>query len=303
MRRVDLNLLTIFEVMMAEQNTTRAAEKLHMSQSAVSDALGRLRDLYNDKLFLRTSQGMVPTQKSKQIFTHIRQALDLVETSLKEETEFSYGKSNRCFRIGMTDYAELVILPRLIDWLKNTAPHISLETFRIGVSYGKRSESIQDICNSLKSATLDLVLHHDPKLFKGCNSTQILEDSITLISSKDNQAVHAKLTMEQFRSLSHMVVKNKPENQELHKQGFQAKSIVQVPDYLAIPNVVAYTSIVAVVPERAARIFATNNELKFTDIPVELPPSPLYQIWHKDLDEDLGMTWLRKLIFSLCERL
>src|SRR3990167_5206841 len=125
--RINLNLLKVFVVLMREQHVSTAANSLGLTQPAVSNSLQQLRELFQDELLIRSGKKMVPTQKALLLAPQIQQALNQLETVIFFSEEFDYKTSSREFRLGMTDYAEYVLLPKLYERIKEVAPHISLK--------------------------------------------------------------------------------------------------------------------------------------------------------------------------------
>ena len=128
----DLNLLRAFVVLMEERNVSKAAERMHLSQPAMSNTLSRLRDLLSDPVLVRTSQGMQPTPKAKGLENTIRTALQMIEQSLSAENEFNPDTSEQVFHIATTDYVELLLIPRLLNHLAQVAPNVRLEVHALG---------------------------------------------------------------------------------------------------------------------------------------------------------------------------
>ena len=124
LRSIDLNLLAVFDAIAAEGNLSRAARKLGMSQPAMSNALARLREVVDDPLFVRTGRGMEPTPRARLIAEPIRQALDLIQNSLRLDNAFDYASSRRTFTVAVEDYGEAVIMPRFMEWLSRVAPGV-----------------------------------------------------------------------------------------------------------------------------------------------------------------------------------
>lgn len=126
LRRVDLNLLIVFETLMHERSVTRAAEKLFLGQPAISAALSRLRTLFDDPLFVRTGRSMEPTARAQEIFAHLSPALDSISTAMSRASEFDPATSTAVFRIGLSDDVEFGLLPPLLRRLRAEAPGIVL---------------------------------------------------------------------------------------------------------------------------------------------------------------------------------
>lgn len=169
LRSFDLNLLPVFEAIYAEGNLTRAADKLGMSQPAMSNALNRLRNAVGDPLFTRTPRGMAPTLRAKQMAEHLRQALDLVETSLHESHAFDYASSTRTFAIAVEDYGEAVITPRFMDWLTNVAPAIRM---RICPEHSRTAR------RQLSDGTIDLAVDYFPLKEDGFTNVKLMTDDL-----------------------------------------------------------------------------------------------------------------------------
>ena len=125
--RVDLNLLVYLDVLLREQNVTRAAEQLGITQPAMSNGLKRLRDLFNDPLLIRASNGMAPTERALELAPRVRQALSAVTEILEPKQEFRPLSSRRVFRIMSSDYAEATLVPSLVKALRSEAPDVVLD--------------------------------------------------------------------------------------------------------------------------------------------------------------------------------
>ena len=122
LRSIDLNLLAVFDAIAAEGNLSRAARRLGMSQPAMSNALARLRETLDDPLFVRTGRGMEPTPRARLMTEPIRQALDLMQNSLRTDSAFDFASSKRSFTVAVEDYGEAVVMPRFMEWLNRVAP-------------------------------------------------------------------------------------------------------------------------------------------------------------------------------------
>ena len=125
-RNVDLNLLKVFDAIMEEHSISRAAVRLSVSQPAISNALNRLRVLYEDELFIRTAKGVAPTPKANEIAGIIRESLNNVSATLSAGEEFTPATSQRKFKVALTDYGELYFLPHLMQRLEKIAPDIDI---------------------------------------------------------------------------------------------------------------------------------------------------------------------------------
>ena len=124
---IDLNLFVVFNAIYTEGNLTRAGEIIGITQPAVSNSLSRLRSLFDDPLFVRTADGMIPTPVAQNIIGSVRQALDLFRSSVQESEQFDPKLSDKRFRISMSDLQQAVYLPTLVKSMKHYAPHTAVE--------------------------------------------------------------------------------------------------------------------------------------------------------------------------------
>ena len=161
---VDLNLLVVFDALMTEQHLTRAAQKIGLSQPATSNALSRLRKLFNDDLFIKTSKGMTPTPRAIELAASIHQSLLQVQTAIYSEPEFIPQKSDHVFRLGMDDYSELVFLPKLLAQMQILAPKVKIQV---------RSTNWMRSPELLDPDEVDLAVGHCPQ-FQPWHTKQLL---------------------------------------------------------------------------------------------------------------------------------
>ncbi|MGA1554382.1 MAG: LysR family transcriptional regulator, partial [Burkholderiaceae bacterium] len=166
LRSVDLNLIPIFDAIFTEGNLTRAAERMAMSQPAMSNALARLRRQARDPLFLRTAKGMVPTPRAQRMAADFRQALVLIRNGLQPQ-DFDFSASQRDFSIAVEDYGEAVITPPFMDWLLKTAPRVQARI------WPGRSQTIQD---ELRNGTVDLAVDYFKLEGRGLQSALLMTD-------------------------------------------------------------------------------------------------------------------------------
>ncbi len=156
---VDLNLLVVFDTIYQNKNLTKAGEKLNISQPAVSNALLRLRELFDDPLFVRTSQGMLPTPLAEKISVPIGHVLEELKTVLRKDPEFIPEKCDRTFWLSMTDFSESLILPQMMELLSNEAPKVKITVFH---------SSREDRHKLMESGKMDLAVYsHYPEKKEG----------------------------------------------------------------------------------------------------------------------------------------
>ena len=294
-RNVNLNLLKVFDAVMRERNITRAAERLCVSQPAISNALGSLRALYGDELFIRTPKGVAPTAKALEIADPIRESLKLVDGTLESDFEFRPESLHRQFTVALTDYGELHFLPYLISELNVTAP---------GVEVVCLPEPGATLTPEMRSGTVDLVwdwLRIDDPRF---HVELAFEDRSYCVARTGHPKVNGGLSVDDFLELEHVALRPTRTHipmieRELEKQGLERKVVTEVSHLLAMPGIVANTDLVACLPERLAKFYARQMDLAICPNPVFSHPVPVYQMWHKHLDDDAGHAWFRGLLQQL----
>src|SRR5215510_7348074 len=166
---LDLNLLVVFDAVFVERHISRAARRLGKSQPAVSGALARLRSLFNEPLFVRDGAGVRPTRLARELATPIREALELLNESLRREREFAPAASDRTFQLNLNDYTQTILLPRLLAHLKEHAPNVHLATMSLPAD---------EMESALKRGALDLALDSTSKNSSTTNSCAWCEKDI-----------------------------------------------------------------------------------------------------------------------------
>ncbi|MGH8436326.1 MAG: LysR family transcriptional regulator, partial [Pseudomonas sp.] len=196
LRQIDLNLLLVFDALMQEQNLSRAALKLHMSQPAVSNALARLRKQLGATLFKRTARGMSPTPQAQALYGPIRQALHLLQIGLGAQEAFDL-QAEHLFRLSMNDYAQLTLLPALLARLKVLAPRVVLSV---------QSDQADSLTARLATGELDLAI--DYLYFESTDLCYqpLLEEQLVVIGRAGHPAFEAGLTLAGYQGSQHVLV-------------------------------------------------------------------------------------------------
>lgn len=306
LRSIDLNLLTVFDAIMAEGNQSRAANRLGMSQPAMSNALARLRAALDDPLFVRTAQGMTPTARGRALAEPIRQALDLVQAGLersRRSNEFDYRSSTRSVVIVVDDYGDTVIMPRFMNWLMQTAPGVRVRIRRdpLGAALSKK----------LADGSVDLAIQYFRTRDGDLQDKLLLGEEFVSMVRQDHPAIGDSLSLAQYLALPHVVfgrlgrrgIRNSIVDRELRRLGLTRHIALQVPGFQSMPIIVQNTDFVCTLPRRMAQAYAHQLRLKTLKTPLDLPSLPLYMVWSKSMDRDPAHQWLRNSIYELCRRL
>lgn len=299
-RNLDLNLLRVLDAILAEGNLTRAAQRLALSQPAMSNALSRLREALGDPLFVRTGKGMAPTPRARQLAGPVRQALDLVHNALRPDTAFDYRASTRSFALAVEDYGEVVLLPRLVENLLQAAPGIQLRV---------RAERGAALREELRTGGVDLVVDYFPLRDPEVHNRRLLEDELVSLVRRDHPGLGegAALSLEQYTRLSHVVLDRRAGagpvvDRMLRAAGLRRHIALRVPHFLSMPLVVQASDLICTLPRRMAQVYAGRFGLRLLRPPLDLPPVTVYLAWHRSGDADPGQRWMREGVLELAQR-
>jgi len=301
-RNIDLNLLVVFEALMQERNVTRTADRLGLSQPAISLSLRRLRESLDDPLFIRTRGGMRPTHRAEQIFSSVAQALDSVQNILQSGTSFSPSQAQRSFNVMMSDIGEIVYLPRLIEKLQEIAPGVRLSVRRL---------VRPRVHDELTSGGIDLAIGWIDTAGDLIRD-DLFQETFVGIVRPDHPRIGKRISLTQFVSEWHLVVGRQefgsdslflasgdPRAQALARAFRQRKVAVQVPHFLAVPNIISHTDLICVVPRQLGQVYADLGQVRAAALPPGIGSFTVSQFWHKRFAKDQGSLWLRGVIRDL----
>ncbi|MEM1111711.1 MAG: LysR family transcriptional regulator [Pseudomonadota bacterium] len=294
LRSVDLNLLTIFDAVMTERNISKAAEKISMSQPAVSAALSRLRIVLNDDLFVRTSHGVKPTPRAFELERPIRTILNLVSDTVLQAREFDPSTSDRVFSLASVDYAGIVLVPFLARYFEEIGAGARL---KIWPQYER------DIRELMHFGTVDLALDNIPIVDDDFQVHVVRREPAFFLARKNHPTLDAGSSLEQVLETPSVVLYPRSERLSLFDQhllslGLKRKRGIMVPSIFNMPYIVAETDMICTLPESIALELAKKFELDLYPVPIGDWLAPLYLIWHSSLDGDLGHQWFRNTIIE-----
>lgn len=294
-KHLDLNLLVALDVLLEEQNITRAAERLHMTQSATSGVLGRLRVYFEDDLLVQVGRKMMLTPLARDLEIPVREVLLKIQTSITAKPVQDIAESKRHFRIMASDYLISVLFAEVIREVNLQAP---LMTFEL-ISPGETAREM------LMRGEVDLMIAPDHYIVKEHPSQLLFEEQHVCVVCRDNQAVGERLTLEQYLELGHVSVvfgRNRTPGIEewfMSEYGCKRRLEVITHDFNTLPQLVVGTQRVATVHSRLARLYARNLPLRIVPSPVALPAMQEYMSWHRSLDRDPVLAWLRGKLLEM----
>lgn len=295
LRDIDLNLLVIFNQLLIDRKVSITAERLNLTQPAVSNALRRLRVLLNDPLFIRTAKGMEPTYYSLQLAEPVASALSTLHLALNHNVKFDPGSSHKVFTLALTDIGEIYFMPHLMKFLSKHAPNIKIETTR------NDEKSLQGL---MESGVVDLAIGLLPRLQIGMFQRRLFDQYYVCMYRKGHPLASSPLSLETFSALRHLVVVSQHTGHGdmdilLQRSGIERNIQLEVPHFTAVGHILQHTDLIASVPERLADQCIDTFDLEVSPHPISLPAISINLFWHSRFHRDPANSWLRQIIFDL----
>jgi DNA-binding transcriptional LysR family regulator len=293
--QIDLNLLVAFDALFTERSVTLAAQCLYLGQPAMSAALGRLRTLFNDELFVRVGREMRPTAKALAIAPGILAALQQVRQTLESHQSFVAASDSRSFAIGSSDYMSFVLLPKLITHCQQTAPHLNFRTIEF------EKDVVGDL---LDKGTVDLAIGVFPHPPRHSVCVPLFQEYFVGIARKNHPALAQPMTLDVFANLAHALhTLRRDEVGEIDKvlalHNLQRRVTLTVPHTLVLPKIIATTDLITVIPARMALYFSQIDEIEVFGLPIDLSPWTVSMLWSQLSDNDEANWWLRQTLQKL----
>ncbi|WP_028603457.1 LysR family transcriptional regulator [Ottowia thiooxydans] len=295
LKDIDLNLLVIFNQLLVEKKVGKVAENLGLGQPAVSNALARLRKLFGDELFLRTSSGMQPTPFADQLAESIGYALSMIHGAVNARNSFDPKTSQRSFTIGMTDIGEIYFLPLLMKQLQKTAPGISISTVR---------NTAINLKDAMEAGQIDLAIGLLPQLKAGFFQQRLFMQQYVCMYRKGHALSKKKLSPQAFFEADHVAIisagTGHGQVDEILDAASPRRQIkLHVPHFVAVGHILQSTDLIATVPERLAERMTKPFGLSYVQHPIELPQIAINLFWHAKYHKDTANQWLRSTVFDL----
>ena len=294
LRALDLNLLTLFETVYEMRNITAAAERLGMTQSAASHALGRLRETLRDDLFIRSSEGLAPTAPAQALYPAIRDALDMIRGAVSGKASFDPARSRRVFRIAIPHVMGPFYGLQLEARAAALAPSVEL-------SFDTRTLPF-DLLAEMEEGRIDVAVDWMPALDGSFVNQPIFDDELMLIVRRDHSRIAAPTTMAALDRERFVTLHPRPSSSALPVAVRQLiasskwTSAFRVSEFLEVPMVVAATDLLGIMPRSIARPLHSIGLLRLLPLPVDLAPVPILLTWHAGRRRDPGHSWLRRLV-------
>jgi DNA-binding transcriptional LysR family regulator len=294
---VDLNLLVAFDALVAERSVSRAAEKLGVTQPAVSHALKRLRYLFKDDLLTRGPNGMQPTGRALSLHPGVQSVLADIRSIVSTGNVFDPATTSRAFRLSMSDAMSVEALPFIVRRIRRDAPSIDLVVSTSGP---------QESCRRIADDEIDLAIGVFPHVPKELRSRELYRDILICVADKRNKRLkNGRMELQAYLDSPHVTVARNRDtgiqvDEILDSMGIQRRIVVAVPHYLSIPSLIRGTDLVAHTRRRLLSVFRMSADLVVfpVPLPMKVPELEFIQIWHKRYEGDPGHRWLRDLVLD-----
>lgn len=286
LRRVDINLLIVFETLMYERSVTKAAEKLFLGQPAISAALNRLRSLFDDPLFIRTGRIMEPTARAEQILSQISPVLDAMSLALSHSSEFNPETTDATFRIGLSDDVEYGLLPGFLRRIRQEAPDITLVV---------RRADYWSMPSLLASGEISVGVSYTRELPANAKR-KFLRKLIPMLLRAD--ITPSPVSLDEYCARPHALISYTGDitgyvDTELAKLGRIRRVKLAVPQFSSLPILLADTDLLATVPNYVAEAMVAQGGLRAEPLPFDVTAFELSMVWRSALDMDPAERWLR----------
>lgn len=298
MRSIDLNLLVALDALLTERSVTRAAARLSLSQSAMSAALARLRTLFGDPLLLRTAGGMLPTSRGAELAAPVKQVLEEIGRLVHQGEVFDPATATVRFTMAASDYVEFAILPQLVDYLERHAPRVRLEV---------QPSDYADIGKQLESGDVDLVVINASSAPGAVRSRPLYAERFVVVARHAHPRLKRTLSLDDFCAIDQVLLARRGHifagavqiDEMLAAQGRKRRIRLSVPHFLLVPELVAHSDMIAVLPERLARHYA--DRLQAFDLPLDVPHLTIAAVWHERTHRNPAQAWLRQALADLAQ--
>ena len=290
----DLKLLAIIGELHRTRSVSQAAERLALSQSAISMSLAKLRKHFNDPLFVRTSTGMEPTPHALELIGILGQAESLLQTAFGHSVVFDPRTSERTFRVQSTDIAQVTLVPKLMRHLRKAAPSVGVDLQRITPTTPRL----------LESGELDLAIGFIPPMGAGFCQQRLFRERFVCAFRNQHPRIGTSLTLERFEAERHIAVSTSGTGHGVVEKTLEARKIhrkiaLTVPSFLGIASIITTSDYLVILPEQLGKHLAASGAIKVLPLPFDLPAYYIVQHWHERYSQDPAGRWLRSVIAEL----
>lgn len=308
-RTLDLNLLRVFDQVMAERNLTRAARNLSMTQPAVSNALNRLRDALGDRLVQRSGYGVEPTPRALALWPAISEALRQLEVSIAPG-EFAAASANTTFLLAMADATAAELMPGLVEILERDAPGVSMRVLPLTTRDPRRllDEGHIDLAAGFFPAVLaDLTAQAQGSGMAAFDHQRLYEGEYVCVMRRDHALASGPMTLNRYCKARHLLVSfsGRPFgfiDEALVSLGRKRNVVLTVNQFFTAGRVVANSELLTVLPRHFVRVTGMAHELVTRDLPFRVPPVHVDALWHRRQGQRSDHAWLRLAVTAAARK-
>ncbi|WP_184531089.1 LysR family transcriptional regulator [Variovorax sp. Sphag1AA] len=302
-RTLDLNLLRVFDEVMAERNLTRAARNLSITQPAVSNALRRLRDVLGDELVRRSGAGVEPTPRALALWPAVRDALRQLQHTLAPG-EFDAGAADTSFLLAMADATAAELMPGLVEIVENEARAVSLRVLPLTTRDPRRmleNEEVDMAIGYFPAVIASLAARGQSEVGTPFETMRLYVGEYVCVMRKDHPLASAPLTLDAYCTGRHLLVSfsGRPYgfiDQTLGALGRERRIVVTVNQFFTAGRVVANSDLLTVMPRHFVRVTGIQDQLVLRDLPFEQPPVHVDALWHRRAQHGHAHEWLRQAL-------
>lgn len=288
----DLNLIRVFVMLYETRSVTQCAQRLSVTQPSVSYALSRLRDLLDDRLFVRRQQSMTPTMTAHQLYPDLKTALQTLETHLNSRHHFDPANCNMRFRLALTDLGEMVFLPTILAYLQREAPDLELEVVPL---------QIEDVPNWLTAGQVNAVICSRPIELHSLERQTIIRDRYVCMARADTFD-DGPIDLETFTKRKQVVVAGTSGHSLvddiLHQLNVQRKVALEVPHFSILPSLLMTSGLLSVLPVQIANQFAIGHDLAIRSLPFQVPDFHVSLYWHTQANRSPAQRWFCQAVLD-----
>jgi DNA-binding transcriptional LysR family regulator len=295
LRRYDLNLLVAFDILIAERSVTAAAKRMGVGQPAMSNALARLREMFNDRLLIRTQSGMQPTPRALELIEPVARLLDGLREDVFGARSFSPASDTRSFRIGISDQAEAALMQDILRRVRHEAPGMRIIARSVGMHAG---------AELLAAGAIDLAIGYFPEVEAELEVTTLYHETLVCLFDAQACGLGTPISLDGYVSLPHILVSLRGEPfghvDELLRQAGRSRFVAYTtPHFLAVPFLLHGFRAIAAVPRRLAENCAEAAGLSICPVPLPSDGYDVRMAWHQRTTSDPAHTWLRSIVASI----
>jgi len=306
LNHLDLNLLIVLDTLLAEQSVTRTAKRLYLGQPAISAALGRLRDHYQDQLFVQVGRRMEPTPLAQSLAAPVREALNRMQIIAHIRPHFDPLKAERRFTLTVSDYIGVVLMPRLTQALERQSPGIQVTIRPTAMPI---RDNVHPVVEALDRRDNDFTIMPSEVTSDAHSREALLTDTYTCIAWKGNTRIGSKLTLNAYLESTHAVVEfdegriRARDTLAIEAMGHRRKIGLVADGFTMLPHLIVGTQMIATVQTRLARLYAELLPLRLLAPPVKISPLVETLQWHQFKSHDQTHMWFRNLLHSVASEL